>query len=125
VLTVPLHPVAWDDPDITSNLAFPRHAAGLAAAGCSQDCEFQAACGQPLLRTQFAHEFRDLLPRQCGVIFDLVDLAACGEQVFEMPGPACRVLAGAVVFDLCPIQNFCDPPPGRGSPSRSLPSRSG
>src|SRR6516165_3662834 len=73
-----------------------------------KDRKFEPARGNALLLAQRDHEGTDFGIWQRRMVLDPADLRFLGQQLVEMPAPACRVLTVTVAAGCCPIEDHLD-----------------
>lgn len=110
VLLPGFHSLRRDGPQLRLEVHFiPCGASYLARARRRKDRKFGRARRNAFGLREFHHERRDLAPGQRGMILDWCDLVWIGEQVFQVPAPARRVIALPDPADCRPVEDALDP----------------
>ncbi|CAH0304473.1 hypothetical protein SRABI118_04526 [Massilia sp. Bi118] len=104
-----LHPFLRNRPDSGFQIDLrPDHATHFARANSCQDRELNSTRGDALSLSQSQHEFAEFLPRKRRVVDDGGNLVRIGQQYFQVPVPACRVITLAEFAYRGPIEDAFD-----------------
>jgi hypothetical protein len=104
------HAFAWDGPGqvlhVELNPAGPDDFSG---AGGGEDLELERDRSEACLLPELLKEGRSFGVGQSGTRLMRFQLAGCGQQVVQVPAPACRIVTAAVLPNGGPVQNRLDP----------------
>src|SRR6516225_3612674 len=110
MLPARLHALGWNSPSFGGKVDLvPACACDLANSGSGQNEKFQSAWCNALALAKISHEERDKVVIQTGVVIDFVDGVTRRQRMFQITGPARRVITVAIAAHLGEIQSGFDP----------------